>query len=460
MTDQLSWLPPAPRSADPQARESARLERLAEYRLVPLAPSAPASPVDPAPSGDRAASTDPASPGMAAPVAEAPSVDPLPSVGKVLVGLRGLTELAASVCDVEIAMVNLVDADHQHMLAAQGIPGGVCAREDSMCTVVLGDPDTVVVPDAREDPRFVANPFVTGTIDSLRFYASADLVTDSGHSLGRLCVADHEPRELDPRQQAALRALAAQTVDVLELHRHTRMLDEANERLRSSNSALAEFAGRVSHDLQAPLSSIAGFAEVLAELPAVTADAEAAGFVQRIQGAGRRMSATIGELLTYARAGAQLTLTPVDLGALAASVLEDLDAQVRESGARIDVHLDVGTVRADAGQLRALLQNLLTNALKYRRPDVPCHVQVLSQATADGWSLRVRDNGMGIPEAEHERLLQPLTRLERDRESAVPGTGIGLATVHRITQAHHGHLDIAGTPGGGATITLSVPTPP
>jgi len=422
VTDQLLWPPAGAGPVDPGAQESARLQRLAEYRVVlqDLPETASAS-------------------------------------DQVLLDLRAVTELAQIICDVEIAMVNLIDADHQHMLAAQGMPGGVCAREDSMCAVVFQEGTTVVVRDTREDPRFVANPFVTGVIDTLRFYASAPLVTGNGHSLGMLCVADHQPRVLSPRQLAALRALATQTVDVLELHRQSRMLDEANQRLTSSNAVLAEFAGRVSHDLQATLSSVAGFAEVLAELPAVTGDQRAAQFVRRIQAAGDRMSSTIGELLGYARAGAELDLRPVDLSALVASVLEDLDAQVRATGAHLDVTVPGDPVLADAGQLRALLQNLLTNAMKYRRPDVPCAITVLSQAGADGWLLRVSDNGMGIPADERERIWQPMARLERDRDSSIAGTGIGLATVHRIAQAHNGRLGITGTPGGGATITLYVP---
>lgn len=424
MTDQLLRLPSGPGPVDPQAREATRLARLAEYRVVPLDSPESVSPSD-----------------------------------KVMVNLRGVTELAKLICGAEIASVNLIDADKLHMLATQGAPGGMCAREESICGVVFQDGQTVVVPDAREDPRFAANVHVSGAIDNLRFYAGASLLTDGGHSLGMLCVADHETRALSPDQQGALRVLAAQTVDVLELHRHARMLAEANQRLTSSNTALAEFAGQVSHDLQAPLSSIAGFAEILGELPAVVDCEPASRFVQRIQAAGGRMSTTIGELLSYARAGTEPTLHPVDLRALLGGLLDDLDAQVRASGARIEVNVDSSPVPADASQLRALLQNLLTNAMKYRRPDLPCSIQVLSQITEHGWFLRVCDNGMGIPASERERILQPMARLDRDRDRTVAGSGIGLATVHRIAEAHKGHLDIAETPGGGATITLHVPAP-
>jgi signal transduction histidine kinase len=418
VNDQLLLRPSDPGPLDPQ--EIARLNLLADYGVVPLGAPETVSQSD-----------------------------------KVLLDLRGITELARVICGVEIAMVNLIDADHQHMLAAQGTDGGICDREDSMCALVFQEGRTVVIPDVSKEPRFASIPAFSGATDDLRFYAGASLVTDSGHSLGMLCLVDHEPRTLSTRQQDALQTLATQTVDVLELHRRTRLLDEANQQLTTSNTVLAEFAGRVSHDLQAPLSSITGFAEVLGDLPVVADNARASQFVQRIQAAGDRLRSTIDELLSYARVGAELTVRPVDLHALLLGVLDDLDAEVRTSAAQIDV--EVGTVMADAGQLQALLQNLLTNAMKYRRQDVPCRIQVLSGTTADGWFLRVSDNGMGIPEHERERILQPMARLERDRDSAVAGTGIGLATVQRIAQAHHGRLDIAQTPGGGATITLSVP---
>jgi len=110
-------------------------------------------------------------------------------------------------------------------------------------------------------------------------------------------------------------------------------------------------------------------------------------------------------------------------------------------------------------QLRALVQNLVGNALVYGvRSDADDRgrsVEVASSALGSGWTLRVTDHGPGIPAEQRDRLLEPLTRLERD--SAEPGSGIGLATCRRIAQAHGGSLEIGDTAGGGTTITVSVP---
>ena len=104
--------------------------------------------------------------------------------------LHALAELAALVCGVPNAAINLITRDHQHQIAAAGIDPSVCSREDSMCAVVLDDTRTVVAPDASADPRFAANPFVSGVIDTVRFYASAPLTTPDGTTIGRLCVFD------------------------------------------------------------------------------------------------------------------------------------------------------------------------------------------------------------------------------------------------------------------------------
>jgi signal transduction histidine kinase len=412
---------------DADARdELARLARLEEYRVVPALPHRDL--------GDSA---------------------------KLNLDLHGLTELARRLTGAPLATVNVIDGQFQHSIATQGFDAGVCARDDSMCAAVFQGGETVVVDDASVDPRFSDNPFVTGILDRIRFYAATPLTSPGGHSIGTLCVADRDVRRLTGDQIAALQMLSEQVVDVLELHRRTRLLDEAVGQLMRSNTALAEFAGRVSHDLQAPLNSIVGFAEILSAPGGLDNDAEARRYLERIHSAGNRMHLMIRDLLGYAVAGAAPRLSDVDLDPLVDELIKDLDVDVRATGARFRV--DVGRVRGDAQQLRALLQNLLTNAMKYRRPDVPCRISVDSRplgvgsgaGPGAGWLLRVSDNGMGVPAAERMRILQPLARMERDWDT--PGIGIGLATSERIAQAHGGVLELSDTPGGGTTVTLRVP---
>src|SRR5690348_16842442 len=107
--------------------------------------------------------------------------------------LQALAELAALVCGVPNSAINLITRDHQHQIAAAGIDPSVCSREDSMCAVVIDDARTVVASDASADPRFASNPFVSGEIDTVRFYASAPLITPDGTTIGRLCVFDNQP---------------------------------------------------------------------------------------------------------------------------------------------------------------------------------------------------------------------------------------------------------------------------
>ncbi len=163
--------------------------------------------------------------------------------------LEAIAELAALVCSTPMATVNLITDVVQHQVATHGFDASICSREDSMCARTLVESRPVVVPDARLDPRFRDNPFVTGVIGSVRFYASTHLVTPEGVVIGTLCVFDVEPRHITERQTHALRTLADRVVDVLELSLRSRELAATNERL-------SEFAGRVSHDLKAPLTTV------------------------------------------------------------------------------------------------------------------------------------------------------------------------------------------------------------
>ena len=141
-----------------------------------------------------------------------------------------------------------------------------------MCNLVLHVGHPVIVPDASRDDRFRDNPFVTGVIGSVRFYATHQLVTPQGVVIGTLCVFDIEPRELDRDQEHALAALADRVVDLLELELSTRelgstvaQLELARAELERSNEQLTAFAGQVSHDLLNPLTAVSMSLRLLQE---------------------------------------------------------------------------------------------------------------------------------------------------------------------------------------------------
>lgn len=371
-------------------------------------------------------------------IGEAPSPD-----------LQGIVRLAATVCDVNTAVINIIDDRSQHQIAAVGIEPAVCSREDSMCAAVIARPGRVVVPDARLDERFAQNPFVTGEIANVRFYASSPLVTPAGVAIGTLCVFDESVGDLDDSAREALDLLAHQVVDLLELRRISRVLSESNDQL-------SRFAGQISHDLRNPLTALTGFLELAIDSPDMVNAPEAARVLARAESAADRMNAMISDILAYARVGgASPQRTRVNLDAVMRAVVDDLDAAITGAGAEVRWDIDVEPI-GDLTLLRAVLQNLVANALKFtaaagRTPQV----SIAAREVQGGWRITVDDNGPGVPSPDRERVFALMERGNSDAE----GLGIGLSTCRRVIEAHGGRIGLDESPLGGARVWLLLPDP-
>lgn len=363
--------------------------------------------------------------------------------------LQGLVQLAATVCSVPTAVINIIDDRSQHQIAAVGLEPAVCSREDSMCAVVFREPGHTVVQDATLDDRFAGNPFVTGEVANVRFYASSPLITPSGVPIGTVCIFDEEPRELPEEESAALALIAHQIVDVLELRRLTRELGESNEQLEN-------FAAQVAHDLRNPLTALTGYIELASEVPEVAEVPAASRALARAESVADRMSGMIARLLDYASVGgAPIRRSAVDVGPLVASTMEDLRSGGLDNGADVTVEASV-SVPADPTLLGVLMQNLVGNAVKFagageRTPAITVTVG----AVVAGVRITVDDNGPGVPAAEREVVFEPL---ERGSNVAVPGFGIGLATCNRIVESHGGRMGIDESPAGGARVWVVLPS--
>ncbi|MGA8255796.1 MAG: GAF domain-containing sensor histidine kinase [Nocardioides sp.] len=361
------------------------------------------------------------------------------------IDLLAIVELAARVCGTPMATINLITDTEQHQVATFGFDAGICSREDSMCAHVLDQDTPIVVADASLDPRFQDNPFVTGVIGHVRFYASHKLITHDGVTIGTLCVFDEATRELDEAQVEALATLAERIVDALELSLRSRQLAASNDRL-------ASFAGRVSHDLKSPLTSITMSLSLLQEQLADEVDPEhAAWLLERALSGSQRMAAMIDEVLAFASlGGGGIAARPTDLEDVLDDVLADLERSL--SGVPVS-RSALPTVMGDAVQLRSVLQNVLDNASKYRDDDRSLEIAVAAERVGESWRITVADNGRGIPEADRERVFAPRVRLRDDGS----GSGIGLDTVRRVIQAHGGSIGITGTAGGGTTVWFDLP---
>lgn len=316
-----------------------------------------------------------------------------------------------------------------------------------MCAAVIQTPGRVVVTDARLDERFAQNPFVTGEVANVRLYASSPLVTPAGIVIGTLCIFDDRVGDLDEEKRDALDLLAHQVVDLLELRRISRELGESNDQL-------SRFAGQVSHDLRNPLTALTGFIELAVDSPDIVNAPAAAQALSRAESAAMRMDVMISDLLAYARVGgASPQRARVDLGTVTASVLEDLHSEIEASGARIVRDVEIDPV-GDPTLLRAVLQNLVANAVKFtvaagRMPQI----EIRAHAVHEGWRVTVDDNGPGVPVEDRERVFALMER----GTSEADGLGIGLSTCRRVVEMHGGRIGIDDSPLGGARVWMLLP---
>jgi signal transduction histidine kinase len=368
--------------------------------------------------------------------------------------LKAITRLAAHVCGALNATVNLLDETTQYQAAAEGFEPGTCPREESMCAVTVELDHPVQLRDARTDPRFADNPFVTGRRANVRFYAASPLRVSDGRTVGTLCVFDDQPRtrDLEPGQQEALDDLAAQVVQVLELRAETNRLAATNDELLRSNADLVAFAGRIAHDLRNPIAATTGFLSLARGAFGDELTGRARECVEHADGAVRRMADLVDDLLAFARVGATIRRTDVDLGAVMTGVVRDLQALIGSTGGTVE-YAELPVVQSDPTLLRQVLQNLVTNALTYSRPGVPPRALISAKEAGGRWSVQVSDNGRGIPVEARATVFELFVRLPHGAE--VQGSGIGLATCARIAKALDAQITITDTEGGGTTFTVA-----
>ncbi|HEX8697709.1 MAG TPA: ATP-binding protein [Myxococcaceae bacterium] len=234
-------------------------------------------------------------------------------------------------------------------------------------------------------------------------------------------------------------------------------LEQSLRKLEQSNRELESFASVASHDLQEPLRKIQSFSERLKSTAENSLSPEARDYLDRMQNAATRMRRLIDDLLTFSRVSSQAKpFSPVDLSQVAREVMGDLEVAIEQTGAKVTVG-PLPTLKADPTQMRQLLQNLISNALKFRQEGVAPIISVESTVDAEArrCELRIQDNGVGFDEKYLDRLFNLFQRLHGQNKYA--GTGIGLAICRKIVERHGGSITARSAPGKGATFVIALP---
>ncbi len=273
------------------------------------------------------------------------------------------------------------------------------------------------------------------------------------------------PRQWNQWETELLKQLADQIAIALSQAKLLEQETRQKQELSRSNDELQEFAFVASHDLQEPLRKIKTFGDRLKATSGDALNEQGRDYLERMQNAARRMQSLIEDLLSLSRVTtrAQPFIT-VNLNQVTQEVLSDLEISILQSGASIEVD-DLPTINADPLQMRQLLQNLIGNALKFQRPEVPPVVKIYGQILSESsenvsvdnelCQIIIEDNGIGFDEKYLDRIFNVFQRLHG--RSEYDGTGIGLAICRKIVERHQGSITAKSKPKQGAKFIVTLP---
>lgn len=250
---------------------------------------------------------------------------------------------------------------------------------------------------------------------------------------------------------------------IVVLYTDVTELKQREMALERSNQELSDFAHVASHDLQEPLRKIEAFSDRLLSKCNEDLNDQGKMYLDRIQNASGRMRQLINDLLSFSRVTTKAQpFSKIDLNGIAQEVISDLQIAIEEADATVTVS-GLTEIYADSLQMRMLFQNLISNALKFRKSDTKCTVEVTGQIFKNGardqanrCEIVVADNGIGFDEKYADRIFGIFQRLHG--RSEFEGTGIGLATCKKIAERHFGSIVAKSAPGEGARFIIAIPT--
>jgi PAS domain S-box-containing protein len=274
--------------------------------------------------------------------------------------------------------------------------------------------------------------------------------------LNRITVFNATERRRYEHELLMARRRAEETVT--ELARVNSELSTSNAALLRANEDLGQFAYAASHDLQEPLRTMTTYAQLLARRYQDVLDDQARVFISNIVEGSQRMQILVRDLLAFSQAqGAQLVLRPTGIGQVLAAALANLRASIEDNRAAV-THDAMPVLNVDAARMAQVFQNLIGNAIKYRKGDESPRIHVSAvREPHDYWTFSVQDNGLGFDASYAAEIFGMFKRLH-GREIA--GTGIGLAICRKIVESHGGRIWATSTPGVGSRFSFTLPERP
>lgn len=241
--------------------------------------------------------------------------------------------------------------------------------------------------------------------------------------------------------------------DIDEQYKAEQKLTKYNIELERKNKEIEQFAYAASHDLQEPLRSISNYSTLLAEqLQEYPPNEDINKYMGLVTGGAKRMSNLIFDLLEYSRVGKEMAKRTIDCEKLLHEILVDLSATIEESGAKINIE-KLPIIKCY--ELKSVFQNLIINAIKFKKKDVPPVINISGSDTGNEYLFAIKDNGIGIEKEYYDRIFIIFQRLHRRTE--YKGTGIGLSLVKKIIEMHGGKIWVESVFGEETTFYFTIP---
>jgi signal transduction histidine kinase len=342
-----------------------------------------------------------------------------------------IARLAATLLDIPIAVISLVDTDRIWFKSTVGLDVQQINREPGLCSSAILSPEFYMVEDAIRDPRTMANSLVTGNL-GIRFYAAAPLTTRTGYNLGTLGVIDMKSRTLSEQQRSMMQQLARIVMDQMEIRLSVRQAFHFQR----------DVAYQIAHDLKKPLFSIKMLTEFLRDPSA--SDEEKDEFLRLLDDSAVQGMSAIEDFLEIAHSVDHINdpeLKAENLSELVEKVLASASLYVTRKSHALNVEISPNIrILCDFAQLETVLDNLVNNSIKYTAEGGQIGVRVWSDGAFG--RVEISDNGQGFTNEDLNRAFEQYGKLSARPTGGESSSGFGLWIAHRLVRAHNGHISI------------------
>ncbi len=365
-----------------------------------------------------------------------------------------ICHIVSGLCHFPVTLISIIGSERKWFRSGHPLTTAAATAEFAFCDQALHHPhDAIIISDLHKDYRF-RNMQLVKEEPYVAFYAGIPLIGQEGTVLGALCIWDHKPRELDPKQLAALQSLVRQTALLIDLKIKNGQLAQKIEESKTAYTDLENFTTIAAHDLKSPLNAMISLTDLLKNNYSGKLDEEGNEYINYIHNSALIFTDLITAVFNYSRSTHLLSeqREEINFTRLIEEIIGVLKAQDK---ATLSFDRKDKMIMANRVALKQILLNMMDNALKYNNKET-INIELLLHETPLQYTIEIKDNGVGIPEEERAQIFELFRRLP-DHENDGKDRGIGLAIVKKLIEKIGGDIKVESEVSKGTTFIVSLP---